>query len=280
MNDIETKDLCKNFEKFKLQNINISVEQGSVLGLIGENGAGKTTLIKLIIGLLKKDSGQINIFNKSLYENEQYIKENIGYVCELVSLPNDYKPYYLEKVLSKIYKNWDCEKFYKYLELFSIDPYKKFENLSRGMRTKLPIAAALSHNPKILILDEPTSGLDPIIRNEILDIFRDFMLDEQHSMIISSHITSDLETIADSIAFLHDGNLIFQKTINELNESYGFINCSKEDLQKIDKTAVYAIRYNNFGVEALINPVKLTDNFTISYASIEQIMLFLTKYSV
>lgn len=277
MNSISIKNLSKEFDKFKLDNISLELKQGTVLGVIGENGAGKSTLIKLILGLLHKTSGEILVFDKPLEQNETKIKEDIGYVSELTALPSDYKPYYIDKVFKKIYPKWNSDEFFKYLDKFKIDQKKKFSDLSRGMRAKLSLATSLCHDAKLLILDEPTSGLDPVVRNEVLDILREFMLDETHSILISSHITSDLESIADEIAFIHNGKLIFHQSMIEINENYGFIRCTKEDLKNIPQNAVYATRDDLFGVEALINPQKISTNVDIAPANLDQIMLFLTR---
>ncbi len=279
MNSISVKNLNKQFDKFKLDDISLNLKQGTVLGVIGENGAGKSTIIKLILGLLHKTSGEILIFDKPIDRNEIEIKTHIGYVSELTALPNEYKPYYIDKVFKNIYPKWDSNKFFKYLEQFSIDPKKKFSDLSRGMRAKLSLATALCHDAKLLILDEPTSGLDPVVRNEVLDILREFMLDEEHSILISSHITSDLESIADEIAFIHDGRLLFHQSIIEINENYGFIRCTREDLKNIAQNAIYATRDDIFGVEALINPKKISFNIDIAPATLDQIMLFLTRHT-
>lgn len=277
MNSISIKNLSKEFDKFKLDNISLELKQGTVLGVIGENGAGKSTLIKLILGLLHKTSGEILVFNKQLEQNETKIKEDIGYVSELTALPSDYKPYYIDKVFKKIYPKWNSDEFFKYLDKFKIDQKKKFSDLSRGMRAKLSLAIALCHDAKLLILDEPTSGLDPVVRNEVLDILREFMLDETHSILISSHITSDLESIADEIAFIHNGKLLFHQSMIEINENYGFIRCTKEDLKNIPQNAVYATRDDLFGTEALINPQKISTDMDIAPANLDQIMLFLTR---
>lgn len=277
MNSISIKNLSKEFDKFKLDNISLELKQGTVLGVIGENGAGKSTLIKLILGLLHKTSGEILVFNKPLEQNETKIKEDIGYASELTALPSDYKPYYIDKVFKKIYPKWNSDEFFKYLDKFKIDQKKKFSDLSRGMRAKLSLATSLCHDAKLLILDEPTSGLDPVVRNEVLDILREFMLDETHSILISSHITSDLESIADEIAFIHNGKLLFHQSMIEINENYGFIRCTKEDLKSIPQDAVYATRDDLFGTEALINPKKISTNVDIAPANLDQIMLFLTR---
>lgn len=278
MNNITLTNLCKKFDKFTLDNISLNLKAGTVLGVIGENGAGKSTLIKLILGLLHKTSGEILIFEKPLEQNEIDIKQNIGYVSEATVLPNDYKPYYLDKVFKGIFNNWDSELFFHYLDVLSIDKNKKFSDLSRGMRTKLSLAVALSHDARLLILDEPTSGLDPVVRNEVLDMLREFMQNENNSILISSHITSDLETIADEIAFIHEGKLFFQKTMPEINEDYCFIRCAKEDLNSLTKDCIYAVKSDMFGVEVLVNPKKAPSNFETAPATLDQIMLFLTKY--
>lgn len=250
-NAIEIKGLSKNYKTFTLKDLSFSVPQGSIMGFIGENGAGKTTTIKLILNSIKKNSGSINIFGMDNIEKEKSIKSRIGVVLDESYFHELLTPMEISKILSKIYSNWDTPLFVKYLGEFNI-PHIKIKEMSRGTKMKLSLATALSHHPELLILDEPTSGLDPIVRNEILDIFLDFIQDEEHSILISSHITSDLEKIADYITFIHQGKLIFSDSMDDLLLNYGLLLCGASQFESIEKIDILGCRKNAFGYEILI----------------------------
>lgn len=271
--------LTKHFDKFTLDDITFSLPTGSVVGLIGENGAGKSTTIKLILGLLHADAGSISVLGMDHKEHEAEIKRRIGVVSEATTHPQGFRAGDVGKILSTAYPNWNPVAFENYLRTFSIDPTKKCKDLSKGMRMKLSIACALCHDAELLILDEPTSGLDPVVRDEVLDILRDFMQDETHSILISSHITSDLEKIADYVTFLHEGRVLFSKSILELNESYGILRCPDTMVQDFAPDAIYAVRSDRFGAEVLVNPQRIPAGLKSEPASIEQIMLFLTRHT-
>lgn len=277
---LKLENVTKKYEDFKLDNVNISMPKGCIMGFIGENGAGKTTTIKLILDLINRDEGIITILDKD-NKNEMYsIKENIGVVIDESSFPENLNALEINKILKKIYKTWDENEFYKLLDRFSILPNKSIKDYSRGMKMKLSIAVSLSHNSKILIMDEATSGLDPIVREEILDIFLEFIQDESHSIFISSHIISDLEKICDYITFIHKGKIIFSEAKDDLLEKYGILKCSEEEFKMIDNSMVKGIRKNKFGIEALVLKNKIKGNYLIDKASIEDIMIFYIKEQV
>ena len=222
MKDIlEVTNLNKKYSDFELKNINIKLPKGMIMGLIGENGAGKSTTIKSILNVINTDSGEIKIFEKDNRKYEKEIKEEIGVVLDDSFLSEYLNPNDINKIMKNIYKNWDEKLYFNYVEKFKLPKDKISKEYSSGMKMKLKIAVALSHHPKLLILDEPTSGLDPIARNEILDIFQDFIQDEENGILVSSHITSDLEHIADYITFISEGKIVFTKTRDELLDNYG-----------------------------------------------------------
>ena len=278
-NILEIKNLSKKYDSFELKNINIELPKGTIMGFIGENGAGKTTTIKSILNIINKDSGQIKIFG--LDNKETKIKEDIGVVLDDSFLSEYLNPLDINKIMKNIYKNWDEKLYFKYLEDFKLSKEKISKEYSNGMKMKLKIAVALSHHPKLLILDEPTSGLDLIARNEILDIFQEFIQDENKGIFVSSHITSDLEHIADYITFINNGEIIFSKTKDELLESYGIARCSKEQFDKIKKEDYIKYKKNKYEYDVLIeNKYEFRKNYNISVidkTSLEDIMLIYIK---
>ena len=280
-NAIEIQDLSKGFDKFQLKQISLTLPKGSIMGFIGENGAGKTTTIKLLLNQLKVDSGSIRILGFDHILDEKKIKEEIGVVFDEGYFHENIKPKHISKIMARIYKNWDKELFFSYLDRFSLPENMIIKKYSRGMKMKLSIATALSHHPKLLILDEATSGLDPVIRNEILDIFLDFIQEEDHSILFSSHITSDLEKVADYITFLHDGEIVFSESKDDLLYNYGLLLCGAEDFHMIDKGDIIGHRQSRFGHEILIKDKERTGQkykgLTIDSVTIEDIMLFYIK---
>lgn len=275
---LKVENLSKKYNGFALKNISFNLPKGSIMGLVGENGAGKTTTIKLILNLVKKDGGNINIFNLDNIEDEQKIKENIGVVFDNSYFHDNLMPKDISKIMNNIYSNWEDDIFLDYLRIFKLPKDKEVKEFSKGMKMKLSIAVALSHNPQLLILDEPTSGLDPIVRSEILDIFLDYIQDEEKSILFSTHITSDLDKIADYITFIHDGEIILSESKEELISNYGIIKCGKNDFQRIAKEDIIGYRKNQFSYEVLLkdkskNSIKYKD-FIIDSANLEDIMLF------
>lgn len=278
---LEVKNLCKKYNGFELKNVNLNLPKGMIMGLIGENGAGKTTTIKSILNVIKRDGGEINIFGLDNIKDEKKIKSDIGVVLDDSFLSEYLTPKDISKIMKNFYKTWDENLYFQYIEKFKLPQNKISKEFSSGMKMKLKIAAALAHKPKLLILDEPTSGLDPIARNEILDIFQDFIQDEENSILVSSHITSDLEHIADYITFINEGEIVFTKTRDELLEEYGILKCTEDEFKKLDKKDYIKFKKNKYEYEVLIenrNEFKNKYDFgVIDRASIESIMLIYIK---
>ena len=231
---IEIKDLVKTFDSFKLGPVNLTIPKGTIVGYIGQNGAGKSTTIKLLLGLLRKDSGDIRLLDEE-NPNSVELKDKLGVVFDDLLVPEEMTLIDVEKFCHRVYSKWDKKQFYGFIEKFNLPHKKMIKNYSRGMKMKLSIAVALSHNAELLILDEATSGLDPIVREEILDLLLDFMQDENHTILISSHILSDLEKVADYIAFIHNGKILFMETKDELKENYGICTLSNEEVNNIEE---------------------------------------------
>lgn len=280
-NTLCIKGLTKTFDNFKLDNINMVIPKGSIMGLIGENGAGKTTLIKCILNLIKKDSGNINVLDFDIDNSDGIYKEYIGVVFDECLFNEIYNSKDINKIFKGIYKNWNESEFFSYIKKFNIDEKKKIKEYSKGMKMKLSIAVALSHNAKFLILDEAMSGIDPIVRNEILDIFMDFIQNDENSILISSHITSDLEKICDYITFIHNGEIFASRNKDLFIEEYGILKCGNDEFQNIDKEDILSIRKNNFNVEILVDKkYKMKNkykNFIIDNVTLEDIMMFVIK---
>ena len=280
-NNIELKKVSKKYNGFELKNITFDVPKGSIVGLIGENGAGKTTTIKSILNVINS-TGEIKILGKNMKDNEKEIKQEIGVVLDDSFLSEYLTPKNINTIMKDMYYKWDTNKYFKYLKQFELPINKLIKEFSSGMKMKLKIATAISHNPKILILDEPTSGLDPIVRNEILDIFRKFIEeDEEKSILISTHITSDLDHISDYIVFINKGEILFTLPTSELLENYGIVKCSKEDYEKIQSSDYIALKKQKYQYEILVNDKlefkKKYNIATIDKPSIEDIMLFYVK---
>ena len=280
-NILEVKNLNKEYNSFKLKDINLSLPKGMIMGLIGENGAGKTTTIKSILNLTSIDSGEINIFGMDMKEEAKKIKEDIGVVLDDSFLSEHLTPKDINQIMKNIYSNWDEDLFLEYLKDFKLPLKQESKDFSSGMKVKLKIAIALSHYPKLLILDEPTSGLDPVARSEILDIFQDFIQDGESSILVSSHITSDLEHIADYITFINDGKILLSKTRDELLEQYGIVRCSKEDFKKIDENDYEKYKINKYEYDVLVSNKKefkrKYDLKVIDKPTLDDIMLIYIK---
>lgn len=277
MDILKVENLSKSYDDFSLKDVGFNLPKGSIMGLVGENGAGKTTIIKLILNLIKKEKGYIKVFGLDNIENEQQIKERIGVVLDESYFHDNLRPKDITIIMSNIFSNWDKSLFLDYLKRFKLPTDKIVKEFSKGMKMKLSIAVALSHDPQFLILDEPTSGLDPIVRSEILDIFLDFIQDEEKSILFSTHITSDLDKIADYITFIHDGGVIFSESKDEMINNFGIIKCGRDDYNKIDKKDIVGSRKSQFGYEVLINNKQRNgskyDKYIIDSASLEDIML-------
>ena len=280
-NILEVKNLCKKYNEFELQNVNITLPKGMIMGFIGENGAGKTTTIKAILDIIRDYTGEIKLFGLDNRKDDKKIKENIGVVLDDMFFPEILTPNDINTIMKGIYKNWDSKLYFKYLADFSLPNNKAIKTLSKGMRKKLEIATAISHHPQLLILDEPTAGLDPVARNEIIDIFQSFIQNEECSIFLSSHITTDLEHIADYITFINNGNIILSKTREELLEDYGIVKCSKDEFEKIDKKDFIQYKKNKYGYEILIENRKVFnrkyDIDTIDKITLEELMVLMIK---
>lgn len=255
MNALEIKNVTKKYKDFSLENISLTLPEGCILGLIGENGAGKSTLIKAILSMIKYD-GEIRVLGATSEKEKLSAKEDIGVVFDSAYFPDAMSAKNVNAVMNKTYRNWDEEEFFSLLKRFSLPDNKAFKEFSRGMKMKLSIAAALSHKARLLILDEPTGGLDPIMRDEIIDILYDYTRDEKNSILISSHIVSDLEKLCDYVAFIHNGKIILHDEKDRVKERYGFLNCTREEFDALDKSAVVGSRIMNYSAEALIDRAK------------------------
>lgn len=280
-NVIEIKDLSKTYDKFKLDDINLNIPKGIIVGLIGENGAGKTTLIKSILNLINIDNGNIKIFGKSNKESDAVIKEDIGIVLDNMFFPEILNAKDINLIMKDIYKNWDSDLYFNYLEKFDIPLSKKIKDLSKGMRKKLEIITALVHKPKILILDEPTSGLDPVVRDEILDMFLEFIQDENNTILLSSHITSDLEHIADRIVFIDHGKLIMDEDKDEILDNYGILKCKKDDFKNINKGDIISYKKGKYEYQVLVsnkNKIKRKyKDYVIDKIALDELMVLIVK---
>ena len=251
-NALEVHSLNKSFDRFALKDVSFTLPRGAVMGFIGENGAGKTTTIKAVLGLIRKDSGDISVLGGSI--EDASIRAKIGVVFDDLHLHKTLRIRQAEKIFPHLYEDWDADLFKEYLNRFNLDAEKKIKDLSRGMRMKLSIALALSHHPELLILDEPTAGLDPVVRDEVLEIFQDFMQDENHAILFSSHITSDIDKIADYLTFIHDGEILFSVPTDELLGEAGILKCSVEEAETLDaeREGLLRVRKNQFGCEILV----------------------------
>ena len=278
---IKIDHLTKDYGSFVLQDVSLAVPGGTIMGLIGENGAGKSTTIKCILNLIHRDAGTITLLDKDNIAEEAAVKEDIGLVLDESLFHDSLRPRDVGKIMGKLYQNWDGRLFDSYLEKFSLSKDKLVKELSKGMKMKLSIAAALSHHPRLLILDEATSGLDPVVRDELLDEFLAFIQDEDHAILISSHITSDLEKVADYVTYLHKGRVAVQGTKDELLESYGRLACTRTDLAKVDRAFLAGVRENQFGCEALVKDRRAFraayPDLPVDPVSLEDIIVFTVK---
>ena len=274
MNALEIRNLKRRQGDFSLDGIDLTLPSGCIMGLIGENGAGKTTTIKLALDMIKKDGGTVRMLGK---KSSEISREDIGVVLDEVGLPSCLTAKQVDKIMQRAYKNWSSEDFFAYLGRLNVPGDKAFSTLSRGMKMKLGIACALSHKAKLLILDEATSGLDPVVRDEVIDILLDFTREEEHSVLISSHIVSDLERICDYIAFLHKGKLMLCEEKDRLYEQYGIIRCDESALLKIEPSAVIGKRVSSFGAEAIVRRDAVPAGMSIAPVGIEELFVFMVK---
>lgn len=277
-NAICIRGLCKHYEDFSLENLNLTVPTGTIVGFVGENGAGKTTTLKAIFGAIRTDGGSIEVLGCT--DPDRLDKSQIGVVMEDSFFYETLTPRQVNSIMKSLQPGWDSAEFARLLHDYQLPEKKLIKDMSKGMRMKFRLATALAHKPKLLILDEATSGLDPVVRGEVLDYLRDYIQDESHSVLMSSHITSDLEKVADSIAYLHKGRLLFQMDRDELLEKYGVLRCSPEQLEVLDNRLKVATRKTGFTCETLVNDAaaarRALPDAVIDRASIEDIMQFYT----
>ena len=278
---IEVRGLCKHYRDFSLRDVSFTVPGGSIMGFIGENGAGKTTTIKSILGLLHTDGGSISVLGRDPVTDRRAIGQDIGVVLDGSFFYEGMRAKDISAVMSRLHSRWDKESFASYCERFALPMEKPFKEFSKGMRAKLALTTALAHHPKLLVLDEATSGLDPVVRSEMLDLFLEFIQDEEHSILLSSHITSDLEKVADYITFIHAGKIVFSKTKDDILEQYGVVKCEKARAAALDGAHILGRRDSKFDAELLVDNrpevARLYPGILTEQATIDDIMTFFAK---
>ena len=279
MNAIKLSHINKSFGDFAIRDLNLTVPSGTICGLVGENGAGKSTTIRLLMGALRPDSGTASVLGVDVSSPEfRDVKEDVGVVLDEAYFPESLNAVQVGKIMAATYRRWDQGLYDGYLKRFDLPQNKQFKDFSRGMRMKLAIAVALSHQPKLLVLDEATAGLDPIVRDEVLDIFNEFTREEDHSILISSHILSDLEKLCDYIAFIHKGDLLFCEEKDQLLEQYGIFEDSRENLDCLQPEAIVAREESRYGgVRALVKRDLAPTGFRLEKPTVEDVVLFLVK---
>lgn len=281
---LDIKDLSKSYSDFTLNHIDFQIPKGVIMGLIGENGAGKSTIINLLLNEIKKESGSIHIFGKDMDSEEKAIKQHIGVVFDECNFIETFKVKHLNTIFKDVYTAWDEDLYFSYIKRFDLPQDKKIKAFSKGMKVKLSFAVALAHHPKFLVLDEATSGLDPVMRDEVLDILQEFIQDEDHTVLLSSHITSDLEKIADYIAFIHKGNILFSKPKDELLYEYGILRCGKEIFSEIDPEDIVTYRKEDYEWKVLVDnkeeAMRKYPQAVMDQPTIDDIMLFYIKGEV
>lgn len=279
-NILEVRNLTKQYADFTLDHVSFSIPKGTIMGLIGENGAGKSTTINAILDLIHKDDGTVTFWGQELSSAKQ-LKEDIGVVFDGINFYETLTAAKVGKISQKAYKQWDDRLYREYLNRFQLPADKEIKTFSKGMKMKLCIAVALSHKPKLLILDEATSGLDPVMRDDILDVFLEFVQDEEHSIMISSHITTDLEKVADTITFIHQGKVLFCKAKDDLLYHYGIIRCGAAIFDEIDKSEILAYRKEDYQWNVLVADKEKArrryKNAVVDDAAIDDILLLYVK---
>ena len=282
-NAIEIKDLTKKYDGFTLDKVSFNVPKGSIMGFIGQNGAGKTTTINAILNIVKKDKGEIKLLGLDHEKDEYDAKKQIAAVFDELPFDDRLNAITIDKVLREVFEEWSSETFFNYLDRFSLPRKKKFGKFSKGMKMKLQIASALSHNAKLLIMDEATTGLDPVVRNEILDIFLEYLQNEDHSILMSSHITSDLDKVADSVTFIDKGKVLISGYKDDILYSHGILKCTKDDYKDIAPEDIVSARLNDFGAEVMVSDKaecsRKYSGAVIDPATLEDIMLFYVNRS-
>ena len=251
-NAIEIKGLTKRYDGFTLDNVSFDVPKSSIMGFIGQNGAGKTTTINALLNIVKKDEGEIKLLGLDSVKDEFEVKSQIAAVFDELPFDDRLNANDINKILREVFEQWSSETFFGYLDRFALPRKKKFGKFSKGMKMKLQIASALSHNAKLLIMDEATTGLDPVVRNEILDIFLEYLQNEEHTILMSSHITSDLDKVADSVTFIDKGKLLISGYKDDILDSHGVLKCTKNDYKEIDPEDIISARLSDFGAEVMV----------------------------
>lgn len=284
-NILEVTNLRKEYTDFILKDISFSLPRGFIMGFIGPNGAGKSTTIKLIMNLVRKDSGEIKVFGLDNTDHDREIKQNIGFVYDENHYYEELTPEEIRSIIAPFYSRWDDEAYYGFLRSFELPQKKKLKNFSKGMKTKFSLAVALSHGAELVIMDEPTSGLDPVFRREILDILLELIQDERKSVLFSTHITSDLDRVADYITFINRGEIVFSAQRDEILENYGLVRGSKELLDESTRPQFVGIRETSLGFEALTRDIQkirslLKERAVVEKATLEEIMLYTVKGEV
>ncbi len=280
---LDIKNLNKTYphSDFRLDNVSFSIPKGTIMGFVGENGAGKSTTMNAVLNIIKKDSGTIKIFGREMGDRDTDIREQIGVVFDASNFPEVLTPAKLSKVMSGIYKQWDRQFFLDTTARFNLDTRKQIGKFSRGMKMKLALAVALSHRPKLLILDEATSGLDPIVRDEILEVFLEFVEDESHSILMSSHITTDMEKIADYITFIHQGTILLTEKKDHLIYEYGIARCKADQFQHIDSADMLAYKKRDYQIDVLVENRRAFERkysgIVVDTGTIDEIMVLLVK---
>ena len=276
-NAIEIKGLTKRFPGFALEGLNLALPSGCILGLIGENGAGKSTTIKLLLGMLKPDGGSASVLGADIGGDLRPVKEEIGVVLDEPGLPHMLKAGQINKIMGSIYKNWSSDGFAALLRRLELPEDKPYGDFSRGMKMKMGLAIALAHKPRLLLLDEATSGLDPVVRDDVTDLLLDFTRDEGHSILLSSHIVSDLEKVCDYIAFLHKGKLMLMEEKDVLMSEYGLLQCSLTEAEQIDPAAVIGRRDTPYGCRLIVRRDAVPAGTALGSVSIEELFIFMVK---
>lgn len=277
-NVIELKEVTKDYGDFKLDRVSFDVPKGSVCGFIGQNGAGKTTTIQIILDAIRRDGGEVYVFGQSIEKGSGAFREEIGVVFDEMGFHDFLTARQINTILKYVYKNWNEEQFFHYLKCFSLPTKRACGSFSRGMRMKLQIATALSHDAKLLIMDEPTSGLDPIVRNEMLQIFREYVIEEDHTILLSSHITGDLERLADEVVFIDGGRIVLKGNKDEIIEKHGIFRCRKDEVKEIRESLIVSSEISSMGAEVLVNDRRSAEKqypgMVIEPAGLEEIMIY------
>ena len=276
-NAIEIQGLTKSFSGFTLDRLSLTLPSGCILGLIGENGAGKSTTIKLLLGMIKPDAGSAKVLGVDISQDMKALREDIGVVLDEPGLPHNLSARMVNKIMRHIYKNWSSEEFFSLLRRLDMPEDKPYGELSRGMKMKLGLTIALAHRPRLLLLDEATSGLDPVAREDVTELLLEYTRDEGHSVLISSHIVSDLEKLCDYIAFLHKGKLMLAEEKDVLAGDYGLVQCSLEAAERVEPSALIGRRDNHYGCQLIVRRDAVPAGLEVGRVSIEELFVFMVK---